>query len=90
MPGAGYYHAPFRGWYSLPYNYYDPQIKLYFYGNQWGQQPFESITNLSSPTSEAVQLAENARTDITRGGFGGYSGHYYNWGSGHGWSGFHS
>jgi hypothetical protein len=85
VPGAGYYHAPFRSWYALPYNHFDPQTRLYYYGGKWDTKPFESITNISSPTTEAVTLAENARTDVTRGGFGGYSsGHY--WGG----SGFHS
>ena len=87
VAGAGYYHAPFRNWYPLPYNHFDAEKKLYFYGGQWGAQPFASITNISSPTPQAVQWAEANRTDISRGGFGGYSsGHY--WGSG--WSGFHA
>jgi hypothetical protein len=86
--GSGYYHAPFRNWYSLPYNHFDMQKQLYFYGGQWGAQPFTSITNISSPTPEAVQVAETARTDInrpgvSRGGFGWHSG-------GGGYSGFHS
>ena len=77
IPGAGYYHAPFRGWYALPYNHFDPQKNLYFFGGQWGATPFESITNISSPTSQAAQSAQAARTDISRGGFGGFSsGHY--------------
>jgi hypothetical protein len=87
VPGAGYYHAPFRGWYALPYNHFDAQKNLYYYGGQWGVKPFESVTNISSPSPEAVQLAQNTRTDISRGGFGGYgysSGNY--WGG----SGFHS
>jgi hypothetical protein len=91
VPGAGYYHAPFRAWYRLPYNHFDSKINMYFYGGQWGKQPFESITNISSPTSEAVQLAETTRTDVTRGGFGGYSSGYYGGGSYWGGSsGFHS
>lgn len=86
VPGAGYYHAPFRNWYQLPYNHFDSQKNLYFFGGQWGAQPFESITNISSPTLAAVQAAEATRTDVSRGGFGGYSsGHY----SGGGW-GFYS
>ena len=85
VPGAGYYHAPFRAWYALPYNHFDAQNNLYFYGGQWGAQPFQSITNISSPTPDAVQLAQNSRTDIQRGGFGGYSSGY----SGGGW-GFHA
>jgi hypothetical protein len=84
VPGAGYYHAPFRGWYSLPYNHFDPQKNLYFYGGKWGLLAFQSITNISSPTPDAVQLAETLRTDVTRGGFGGYSsGYYYGGGGGH-------
>lgn len=77
VPGAGYYHAPFRGWYALPYNHFDPAKNRYFYGGLWGAYPFESITNISSPTPEAVQLAEALRTDVSRGGFGGYSHGYY-------------
>ncbi len=82
IPGAGYYHAPFRAWYFLPYNHFDAQKKLFFYGGQWGAQPFESITNISSPTSAAVQTAENSRTDISRGGFGGFAGGHYSGGWG--------
>lgn len=91
VPGAGYYHAPFRGWYAKPYNYYDSPNKLYFYGGQWAKAPFESITNVSSPTAEAVTLAEAVRTDISRGGFGGSYGGYYGGGGWHfsDW-GFHS
>ena len=88
LPGAGYYHAPFRSWYALPYNHFDPRKNLYFYGGQWGPLPFSSTTNISFPTPEAVQLAQASLTDISRGGFGGFSsGHY--WG-GSSWSGFHS
>lgn len=87
VPGVGYYHAPFRGWYSLPYNHFDAQGKRYFYGGQWGPTPFETITNISQPTAQAAAQAEAKRTDITRGGFGGswYGGGYY-----HSYSGFHS
>ena len=85
VPGLGYYHAPFRNWYALPYNHFDTQRQLFYYGGQWGAQPYLSITNISSPTPEAVQVAENTRTDISRGGFGSSYG-YHSWG---GW-GFHS
>jgi hypothetical protein len=70
IPGAGYYHAPFRGFYPQPYNSYDAQRKLYFYGGQWGATPHRSIVNISAPTPEAARLAEAIRTDIRRGGFG--------------------
>ncbi|HEX7654421.1 MAG TPA: hypothetical protein VF607_13005 [Verrucomicrobiae bacterium] len=89
LPGAGYYHAPFRQWFTLPYNYRDPQANLYFYGGQWGAQPYASITNISTPTAEAVTLAENSRTDISRGGFGSSYG-YHSYSSGWGGWGFHS
>ena len=90
IPGAGYYHAPFRSWYGLPYNYFDTQRQLYFAGGEWRAQPCQSITNVSSPLPEAVTLAQNTRTDITRGGFGSSSGYHY-WGGGYGgYSGFHS
>lgn len=80
VPGVGFYHAPFRAWYSLPYNHFDPQKQLYFYGGQWGAMPFASITNISAPTPQAVQTAETSRTDISRGGFGSSGGHYTGWG----------
>ncbi len=89
VPGAGYYHAPFRKWFPLPYNHLDAAKQLYFYGGQWGATPFESITNISSPLPEAVVLAENSRTDVTRGGFGNSYG-WHSYSSGGGWSGFHS
>ena len=58
VPGVGYYHAPFRAWYSLPYNYFDPKTQRYFYGGQWSATACESITNISSPAPSVVQLAE--------------------------------
>jgi hypothetical protein len=76
LAGVGYYHAPFCGWYELPYNHYNPQKKEYYYGGQWGSVPYESITNISSPSVQAAAHAEAARTDIVRGGFGGSSGGY--------------
>jgi hypothetical protein len=75
VPGVGYYHAPFRAWYPLPYNHFDAVRAQYFYGGKWAPVPFENITNISSPTSQAADLAEAARTDISRGGFGGTYGH---------------
>ena len=85
VPGVGYYHAPFRAWYPLPYNHFNPQTQRYFYGGQWAAAPFENITNISAPPPELAQLAETTRTDIQRGGFGGSSRSHY-WGG----SGFHS
>ena len=73
VPGVGYYHAPFRAWYPRPYNDFDPQTGRYFYGGQWGTSPCQSITNISTPTTAAVQGAQALRTDVRRGGFGGTS-----------------
>jgi len=70
VPGAGYYHAPFRGWYAFPYNHYDGRSQRYFYGGQWGPAPHQSITNISAPIPELAALAQAHRTDIPRGGFG--------------------
>ena len=79
VPGVGYYHAPFRAFYAMPYNHFDPQTQLYFFGGQWGAGMMESITNVSSPTQETAQLAEARRTDISRGGFGGTHGGSHYW-----------
>ena len=81
VPGVGYYHAPFRAWYSLPYNHFDPQTQRYFFGGQWDVVPFESITNISSPTPEVAAAAQARRTDIPRGGFGqsSRSGYHHVW-----------
>ena len=76
VAGVGYYHAPFRGWYALPYNHFDPGSQRYYYGGQWASTPHRSITNISAPTLEAVQRCEAQRTDVTRGGFGGTSHSY--------------
>ena len=69
IPGAGYYHAPFRAWYPQPYNYFDPQTQRYYYGGQWALEPCQSITNISAPTAEAVSHVVAVRTDIQRGCF---------------------
>ena len=76
VPGVGYYHAPFRAWYALPYNHYDTRAAKYFYGGQWAPSPFESVVNISTPTPEAVRQAAAQRTDVRRGGFGGTGRHY--------------
>ena len=77
VAGVGYYHAPFRAWYRLPFNHYDPQNQRYFYGGQWAETACLSITNISSPTPLVAQQAEAVRTDIPRGGFGSSSHSYW-------------
>jgi hypothetical protein len=79
VPGAGYYHAPFRRFYPFAYNHFDPRLKMYFFGGQWGFSPFQSPINISSPTEDAAKLAEASRTDIVRGGFGSTSGGFSTW-----------
>lgn len=73
VPGVGYYHAPFRAWYQIPYNHFDANSQRYFYGGQWGTMPHQSITNISAPTAEVAQAAQAQRTDIPRSGFGSSS-----------------
>ena len=77
VPGAGYYHAPFRRFYPFPYNFYDSRMRMYYFGGQWGLTPFQSPINISSPSEDAARLAEASRTDIVRGGFGGSSGGFF-------------
>ena len=73
LPGVGYYHAPFRAFYAQPYNHYDAQRRMYYFGGQWAPQPHRSIINISTPTPEAARTAEASRTDVQRSGFGGTS-----------------
>jgi len=70
VPGVGYYHAPFRAWYALPYNHYDTRAAKYYYGGQWAAAPFTSVVNISAPTPEAARQLAAQRTDVRRGGFG--------------------
>ncbi len=83
VANLGYYHAPFRAWYHLPYNYYDPVRNAYFHGGAWSPTPLMTITNLSAPTPEALNAAQQALGYnryasssggyIYRGGFGNIS-----------------
>lgn len=74
IPGAGYYHAPFRGFFPLPYNHFDATRKMYFFGGQWGAEPHRSIVNISAPTPDAARTAQALRSDnIPRSGFGSTS-----------------
>ena len=77
LPGAGYYHAPFHAFFPHPYNYFNPATHQYYYGGQWGPAPHQSAINISAPTPAAATFANNARSDIVRGGFGSYSGGGY-------------
>ena len=77
--GAGYYHAPFHAFYARPYNYYDPDRKEYFYGGQWGAVPYRSTVNISAPSAESANEAEQAREVVERGGFGSTGSSYHIW-----------
>lgn len=70
LQGAGYYHAPFQAFYPQPYNYYDAARRKYYYGGQWGDQPYQSVINVSAPTAAAALAAQNSRAVIHRSGFG--------------------
>lgn len=78
LHGSGYYHAPFRRWYHLPYNEYDPSKRMFFQGGEWAAMPHRSIVNISAPTPEAI--AQSQATHVRRGGFGGTS-HRFSGGS---------
>lgn len=79
--GAGHYHAPFQAFFQYPYNHFDPQRRMYYYGGQWGPAPHRSIVNISTPTADAARAAQLARTDlpppapvaVPRSGFGSTS-----------------
>ena len=79
VQGVGYYHAPFRAFFSLPYNHYDAQRQRYFHGGMWGTTPHTSITNLSNPTASVAQQAQALRSDVRRSGFGSTSRHHSTW-----------
>ncbi|MEO6995309.1 MAG: hypothetical protein ABI273_17005 [Lacunisphaera sp.] len=81
VQGVGYYHAPFHAFYAQPYNHFDAQRKQFFYGGQWGNEPYRSVINISAPTPAAAQAAEGmlASTLVQRGGFGGTSSGFHVW-----------
>lgn len=79
VAGVGYYHAPFRNWYPLPYNHYEAAGRRYYFGGQWAAAPHQSFTNISSPLPEVVALAEAQRTDVVRRGFGSTSRSHHIW-----------
>jgi hypothetical protein len=73
IPGVGYYHAPFRGWYSHPYNYYDGKMSAFYQGGMWLPTPHQSVVNISSPTPEAAHRVAQQQHAVRRGGFGSTS-----------------
>lgn len=79
VTGVGYYHAPFRAFYHIPYNHFEPKSQQYFFGGQWATAPHQSITNISAPTPEIAAQAQAQRTDTPRSGFGSTSRHRSIW-----------
>ena len=53
VPGVGYYHAPFGGWFPHRYNHYDSS-QGYFYGGGWHNSRDSSPVSSSVPSSETV------------------------------------
>lgn len=89
VPGAGYYHAPFFGWFPFPWNHHDP-ARGYFAGGQWRPAPHASEVQQSRPATGAVAAATAAqragmsqfssrsgapaaKPSVLRGGFGSSS-----------------
>lgn len=76
VPGVGYYHAPFYGWFPHPYNTYDP-ARGYYYGGHWNAYPALPAVAASQPTASAVRQATAGHQTHTaatrRGGFGSSS-----------------
>jgi hypothetical protein len=56
IPGVGYYHAPYYGWYPYPYNHHDP-ARGYFAGGLWQAAPFVLGMMASRPSNDAVTAA---------------------------------
>ena len=77
-PGVGYYHAPFRTWFPVPYNHFDPS-RGYFRGGQWAPAPESPAIAASRPEPASAAAAEQQRrasaaTQPTRrSGFGSSS-----------------
>jgi hypothetical protein len=78
--GAGYYHAPYRGWYPYPYNWHVAGHG-YYHGGTWTSEPEQSPVTASRPTAEAARVAgvhgagrsgsAGRSASVSRGGFGG-------------------
>lgn len=74
VPGAGYYHAGYHGFFPFRYNHYDAGRGSYFYGGGWHSSP-DTARNLTSsvPSRSAVASANNqfhSTQASRRGGFG--------------------
>lgn len=80
IPGMGYYHAPYHGWFEYPYNYYRPGFG-YYHGGTFTPQPFVSDIIASDPsirptygggagTGGGRWGSPPSSSSVSRGGFG--------------------
>lgn len=74
IPGAGYYHSGYHGFFPFRHNHFDASRGGYFYGGRWNDKP-DTRSNFSSsvPSRAAAEKANTAyRTShpSSRGGFG--------------------
>ena len=69
QPGAGYYHAPFHGWFPLPFNHYVGS-RGYYYGGDWHPAPFANPPLRSVPSRSA---ATAVRSRVGRTGASGFA-----------------
>src|ERR1700733_507315 len=65
VPGQGYWHAPYSGWYPYPYNSYHPG-RGYYHGGFYSAAP-----HVSSVTSSHLSGSSSHSSSVSRGGFGG-------------------
>ena len=80
VAGRGYYHAPFHGWYPIPYNTYDP-ARGYYHGGNYAATPHVSGITASKPAAgnassrssffggSSSRSSSPSSSSISRGGF---------------------
>ena len=82
VSGLGYYHAPYRGWFQYPYNFYRPGFG-YYHGGLYSPDPFVSDVVSSRPplpstfrtggmgaTGGSHPGSSSFSSSVSRGGFG--------------------
>jgi hypothetical protein len=82
VPGQGYYHAPYHGWYKYPFNYYQPGYG-YYHGGLFTPDPmiYDIISSRPSrPSTFRVGSVSgggfthigsiSSASSVSRGGFG--------------------
>lgn len=73
VPGAGYYHSGYHGFFPFRYNHYDPSRGGYYQGGSWGASPGVANVAPSMPNASAVAEANTrfrSTRSTSRGGFG--------------------